>query len=147
MTGTTDFASTEGFGKTTTRTWFTTAPFGSTAVMAQPSTWVKIKLRLETAGPVAVGTNTKNIVPVLSGAGGLLGADEVSLVLKKGDILYIAANATNRVRMVTEPIPWQQQILLRLGDIVGSILGPKAPPPAPPKKGPLYGTADGKKRW
>jgi hypothetical protein len=134
------------YGQTTSRTIFTVAPFGRAAVLLQPNTWTKVKLRLETAGPVAVGTNIKNIIPVLSGIGALLGEADLELVLKKGDILYIASNATNRVRMVTEPIPWKEQILLRVGAVVDAILGGSpAPAPTTTKKGPSFGNVFGKK--
>ena len=134
------------FGQTTARTIFMNPPFGVVTTLLQPATWVRVKLRLETAGPVAVGTNNKGIIPVLAGGGALLGTDDLVFILKKGDYLYAAANATNRVRMGTEPIPWKEQILLRLGDVVESVLGLKpTPAPTPPKKGPMFGNINGKK--
>lgn len=67
--------------------------------------WTRIKLTLEDAGPVVVGTGT-DLFPVLSGKGMLLPSDaERDFVLREGDSLYIAADAPNRVAVVIEPIP------------------------------------------
>lgn len=80
--------------------------------------WVRLRLTLETAGPVAVGTRD-SITPVLSGKGILLPTNvELQFSMGKGDKLYIAATAINRVRVIVEPIPWGEQI----ANMVGSLL-------------------------
>jgi hypothetical protein len=129
-------ANPEQFGQTTARTIFTDR-IGEAKILLEPKMWVTVKLRLETAGPVAIGINNANIIPVLNGLGSLLGADEITIVLKKGDRLFYGCNAINRVRMVTEPVPWQQQIFMRIGDVIRALSGstPSTPtaPPAPLK--------------
>lgn len=78
--------------------------------------WAKVKLTLETAGPVAVGVVQK-ITPVLSGKGIDLTTDvEVEIPVAKGTRLYIASTAVNRVKVIVEPSPWLEQItgLLRI---------------------------------
>lgn len=90
-------------------TLFTKA--GETRLVYSATTWVKIRLMLETAGPVAVGTR-QQIGPTLSGKGILLPVNqEIDFVLAKGDRLFMVAEAINRVKFICEMIPWQEQIL------------------------------------
>lgn len=72
--------------------------------------WARVKLTLETAGPVVVG-QASQILPVLSGKGILLSTNqEREVTIAKGTKLYIASTSVNRVRVVIEPFPWLEQI-------------------------------------
>ncbi len=87
-----------------------TQPSLESALLYSAENWVVLKLFLETAGPVAVGT-AASIVPVLSGHGILLDTDEEYVVtLSKGTRFYIASETINRVSVTIEPIPWLEQI-------------------------------------
>ena len=86
--------------------------------------WVRVQLFLETAGPVSVGTRV-DLFPVLSGKGILLppSGEPVKLLLPKGDRLYIAAEAINRVKFIVEPIPFLEKIALILDQGFGGLKG------------------------
>lgn len=82
--------------------------------------WVRITMRLETAGPVSVGTD-QDLGPVLGGSGRLLPVgDDITFTLPRGDMLYIIAAAANRVSYQVEPIPWLQQILMAMDQGFGA---------------------------
>lgn len=67
--------------------------------------WVVVKLELEDAGPVSVGTSA-DLFPVLSGKGRLLPTDrERSFRMTLGDKLYVAADTRNRIAVTIEPMP------------------------------------------
>ena len=119
-------------------------PIGGSNLIYSSQGWVKIKLTLETAGPVAVSTR-QDITPALSGKGRLLPVgEEVEFYLGKGDRLFVTATAVNRVSVVVEPVPWLQAIAIAIGNangILGKILGnlrlqggggPSYIPPGPP---------------
>jgi hypothetical protein len=73
---------------------------------------------------VAVGMD-QNITPVLSGKGILLPTNEqVEFYLSKGDRVFIAAESINRVRFITDPIPYLGQISMALSAL-GSLVGRK----------------------
>ena len=80
---------------------------------------MRVRLMLETAGPVAIGTRD-DVAPPLSGKGILLpgGNVEVTIVLNKGDRLYSASTALNRVRFIAEPIPWMEQVSSMIGSVL-----------------------------
>ena len=81
--------------------------------------WTRVILTLETAGPVAVG-NASNITPVLSGKGQLLQTGEpMPFTIAKGTRLYIASTSVNRVKVVIEPVPWLEQVVGLLMQMVG----------------------------
>lgn len=81
--------------------------------------WARVRLTLETAGPVAVG-NSAQITPVLSGRGQLLETGkETEFILAKGTRLYIASTSVNRVKRTIEPLPWLEQIVGMLGKLIG----------------------------
>lgn len=83
--------------------------------------WVRIRLTLETAGPVAYGLKS-NLIPVLSGKGVLLETDEpMEIELSKGDVLYIAANAVSRVKVEITAIPWLEQISGTLDSLMNNV--------------------------
>lgn len=107
-------------------TYFTKPP-----VVGQPTPvlyeanrlWTDVTLTLETAGPVAVGIRSQ-ITPVLSGRGVLLPTGvPVTLRIAKGNRIYIAATAVNRVKVLLQPVPWLEQITSLLGSAVSRLGG------------------------
>lgn len=127
-------ATTNELGQTRANTIFTSGqPFGRGHVLYTAQKWFRVKLRLETAGPVTIGF-ASDITAVGAGSGASLGADEVEVIVKKGDTLYYAANAINRVRMVVEPVPWAEQMWSRVGSILQMLGAPQSPSPSKPKK-------------
>jgi hypothetical protein len=96
---------------------YTTRTSG-TYLLYEAERWVRLRLTLETAGPVDVGTRD-NIEPVLSGKGLSLPTNvELQFSMSKGDKLYVAATSINRIRVIVEPIPWGEQI----ANMIGSLL-------------------------
>lgn len=72
--------------------------------------WADVTLMLETAGPVAVG-DMSSITPVLSGKGTLLPTGiPMTFRIAKGNKLYVAATAVNRIKLLVQPVPWLEQI-------------------------------------
>jgi hypothetical protein len=89
---------------------------GGTALLysCPANDWIEIILRLESAGPVAVGT-TEDLAPPTTGKGRLLPLNEdVRFTLPPGGRFFIAASAINRVAVEIQPFPWLAQILLKL---------------------------------
>lgn len=89
-------------------THFTEPTEGSELLYAAEN-WVRIRLQLKTAGPVAVGNNA-SIAPVLSGKGQLLDDTPFECHLAKGSSIYITSQTRNRVNVTIEPIPWFEQL-------------------------------------
>lgn len=80
--------------------------------------YVQVVLTLETAGPVAVATK-QQMLPVLSGKGQLLETGvPLSFFLSKGNRLWVAATAINRIKVTVQPIPWLEQFAGLLGLLV-----------------------------
>lgn len=80
--------------------------------------WARVKLLLETAGQVVVGTKA-NLLPLTSGKGRMLITDkEMIFELAQSTRLYIIASAVNRVGVTIEPIAWAQEILNAASGIV-----------------------------
>jgi hypothetical protein len=103
-------------GRTEISTYFTKP--GGDFLLYQAESWVRLRLMLETAGPVAVGSRDQ-VSPVLSGKGILLPRDvEITFPLSKGNRIFITAGAVNRVRFIIEPIPWADQVGTMIGSIV-----------------------------
>lgn len=93
---------------TQVNTYFTV--IGESRLLFSAERYIVVTLNLETAGPVAVGTQ-HTITPVLSGKGVLLETDvDRKFVLSKGDRLYIAAESINRVKFIVEPVPYLRHI-------------------------------------
>jgi hypothetical protein len=117
---------------TRTSTFITEAGAAAAIVYQASTAWSKVKLRLETAGPVAVST-TQQFLPVTSGKGILLPPGEwVELELAQGNNLYIASTTVNRVIVVVQPISWAEQILggiVRGVDVLARALAPMASVP------------------
>lgn len=91
--------------------------------------WTVVTLGLETAGPVAVGTNA-DITPVASGRGVLLPTTrDFSITLSPGDRLYLASDSINRIRVTTQPVPWGEAIV----DLLTGILSAASRRPAASK--------------
>lgn len=83
---------------------------GSNALLYSAENWVRIKLVLNTAGPVAVGSRAQ-LNPTLSGKGILLVTGQTyEIALAKGTRIYITSDAIERVSVTIEPIPWLEQI-------------------------------------
>lgn len=102
--------------RTDVSTYFTEASSES-KLLYTAENWVVVKLTLETAGPVAVGTNA-DVAPVLSGKGRLLDTGvEYSISVARGTSLYIAAEAINRVSFTVEPIPWAEQLAAEITQV------------------------------
>lgn len=98
----------------TYRTWVTTFfTLGSieSELLYSAENWVRIRVSLQTAGPVAIGT-VSEIVPVLSGKGIILDPDNDpwEAVLPKGARVYIASETVNRIDVTVDPIPWLEQM-------------------------------------
>jgi hypothetical protein len=105
-------------------------PAEPTKLLYNAENWVRIKLELQTAGPVAVGT-LPNLAPLLGGGGRLLPTNqEREFFLPRGTRIYIMAQSVNRVSVTIEPIPWLEQIseTLRIGfsAVAGGIQGARA---------------------
>lgn len=102
---------TDAPGHTEIYTYFT-RPNNKSNLFYTAEKWIKVSLLLETGGPVAVSTR-QDILPVLSGKGISLRTGEVrTWDLERGDRLYIASTSSNRVQVITQPIPWLESILL-----------------------------------
>jgi len=72
--------------------------------------WVRVKLILQTAGAVIVGTAAE-LNPTAPGQGALLTQNvPFTFTLPKGDRLYMVSQALNRVVVVIEPFPWLEEI-------------------------------------
>ncbi len=122
---TTPSSSGPGDNRTQAYTYFTRAPKPG----EQPAVlyngdrlWVRVKLMLETAGPVVVGQSA-SLLPINSGKGILLPTNQqIEIVISKGSRLYIAASGVNRVKVVIEPIPWLEQITGSIAYVAQTIL-------------------------
>jgi hypothetical protein len=89
--------------------YFTKA--GETKLLYSAVGWVEIRLLLQNAGPVSIGTKA-DILPVLGGSGRLLPTNqEIWFRLAKGTRLYIAADAVNRVSITIEPIAYGEAVV------------------------------------
>ena len=89
--------------------YFTPAT-GLTELLYSAENWVKIKLTLETAGPVAFG-DAASLQPMLSGRGIVMDTDkEYEAYLSKGTRIYVISESVNRVSVIIEPIPWLEQL-------------------------------------
>lgn len=115
-------------------TYFT-QPQAGTVLLYSAEEFVRARLTLRTAGPVAIGTR-EELAPVLSGRGiQLVPDDEYEVVIPAGQRLYIISEAVNRVNFTIEPIPWLEQIMRgmgggfqRLSDLLSLIAGRKPEP-------------------
>lgn len=83
---------------------------GEQQIMYSAENWVRMKLTLETAGPVSIGTSSQ-IAPVFSGKGRLLDTGvEYEVYLSRGARLYVVSESVNRLSVTIEPIPWMEQL-------------------------------------
>jgi hypothetical protein len=121
-------------GRTEIYTLFTKVG-DSNLLYSADKAWVRVRLRLETAGPVAVSTR-EDVQPVLSGKGALLYDEDRVLTIPKGSRLWYGAQSVNRVAVVIEPVPWLEQMMLMIGEgfekVIEALTGVK---PTPPKTG------------
>jgi hypothetical protein len=105
-------------------TYFT-VPDGQTHLLYTAQSWVKVRLLLESAGPVVYGQN-QGITPVLSGRGSrLITGEEKEIELTKGSRIFIAAEAINRVSFSVSPIPFSDVIGGWVSALLGAITGRK----------------------
>jgi hypothetical protein len=112
-------------------TYFTRAD-GVTHLLYDPKQQLKLRLELETAGPVSVGTR-EELGPVLSGKGILLTTGlEQEFVLGLGDRIFIIAETTDRVKLIVEPIPYVPEILELMQKEAGISTTASPAPPAKP---------------
>lgn len=112
-----------------TETYTTFTIPGQIQLYTATESWVQITLTLATAGPVSIGTKAE-LLPVLGGAGRLLPTDvPIRFLLPRGNILYVAANAINRLSVQIEPMPFYEGLLQAVGNVgvavasVGSAMG------------------------
>lgn len=116
-------------GRTLIQTYFTSLPNVGEAtpiLYNGDRLWARITLTLETAGPVAIGTQS-NIDPVLSGKGQLLQTGvPVVFDVMKGTRLYVLATGINRIKFVTSPLPWLEMITGLVAQLV-SVFKPAIP--------------------
>ena len=96
---------------------------GLTELLYSAETWVRVRLELETAGPVSVSTR-ENLAPVLSGRGVLLTtAEEQIWVLPKGDRLFWIAESINRVKFSVEPIAYGDTTISLIAQVRDKTVG------------------------
>lgn len=99
---------------------------GTKLILSLPY-WCKITFRLESAGPVAIGTR-EDLQPVNSGKGRLLPANsDVVVVVPPNNRLYIASTSMNRVSVQVESFPYLSSILAQITHLVNKMGG--SPPP------------------
>lgn len=104
-----------------------TTTIGESKLFYSADQWVRIKLTLETAGPVAIGIGRTDILPVLSGKGRLLTTDEQwEVYIPKGTRVYYAAENVNRVATTIEPLPWMEQLSMEIRRVAQNVLGSAA---------------------
>jgi len=109
---------TESPSRTEIYTYFT-RPNNKNNLFYNAEKAIRVRLLLETAGPVSVSTR-QNILPVLSGNGILLQTGEyVEFTLNRGDRLYVASTSINRMQVFIVPVPWFESIILTLKAILG----------------------------
>jgi hypothetical protein len=106
------------------KTYFTVAD-GQTHLLYTAQSWVKARLMLENAGPVAIG-HDQEITPVLSGRGLLLPTLEwVEFNMTKGSRIFIAAEAINRVKLQIAPVPLAEQLGSWFSAVLNLLMGRK----------------------
>ena len=111
----------EAEGRTSISTYFTKP--GGDFVLYEADSWAWVNVMLLDAGPVDVGTRDK-ISPVNSGKGGALVTNQnFRFPVRKGERVYITANAINRVRLTIEPVPFGEQVLSLMDSIRSALRG------------------------
>lgn len=115
-------------------TYFTPAN-NETRLIHTAEDWTKIRVQLETAGPVAVGT-LQDIAPVLSGKGmQLITNVPREIVLSPGTRFYVVAGTINRINVVVESIPF----LADIRDAINGLRAALSRGPGPSMPGSLKG--------
>lgn len=101
-------------------TAFTVAGDEAKKIFQASVEWTRVKVTLQTAGPVAISTS-QQFTPTLSGLGLILQTGiPVEFDLARGNDLFIASPNVNRVAVIVQPIPWAEQML---GGIVRGVAG------------------------
>jgi len=112
----------QGQNTTTATTFFTKADGKGYTLYTGDRMWARVKVQLETAGPVVVGFN-KDMSPLFSGKGQMLATGQQrEFTVSKGDVLYIAATSINRVAVTVEPFAWLEQVVAFSMNIAKSLL-------------------------
>lgn len=94
-----------------------TTPDGVAREVFASSTWTRVYLILQSAGPVDVGDKPA-MDPVLSGKGEtLLTGVPWEVDMAPGQRLYLISNTVDRVSVRIQPIAWQEQMALSLETI------------------------------
>jgi hypothetical protein len=93
-------------------TYVTTPSQGTQVLVASPDNeWLDVELRLETAGPVVVGTD-QALTPLIGGPGRILPANQDIVVrLSPGTRLYILSDTADRVSVQINAVPGLEQLL------------------------------------
>ena len=98
---------------------------GPTQLLLSLPSWSLVTLRLESPGPVAIGTR-EDLSPVGSGKGRLLPVDEdVKVVMVPLTRLYVVSNSVQRISVMAEPYPWLFELLTAIRKtpvVLGSVL-------------------------
>lgn len=99
---------------------YLTEATGTKELLSTGDDWTQVTLRLESAGPVAIGEN-QELQPPASGRGRLLTQDvDLTFTVPPQTKIYVAATAVNRVGVIRQPFPWFAQIVALLGATAGS---------------------------
>lgn len=106
---------------------------GVTDLLIQPTEYVVVSLVLLSAGPCVVGTDSQ-LTPLGSGKGVQLTTVPQYFFLSPNiDVLYIYADAVQRVTMAVHPMN-------AVREIINAIKGNSPLPPAPPGTGVVTGS-------
>jgi len=98
-------------------------PVGGNQLIYSAESWVRLRLILETAGPVSISTK-EDVIPTLSGRGILLLTNQqVEFTLPKGSRLFLTSDTVNRVKVIIEPIPFLETIVRQLEAGFGGMTG------------------------
>jgi len=103
-----------------------------TSLLVSVPQWTKLTLRLETAGPVAVGTR-EQLDPVGSGKGRLLPTNEdVVVIIGPNTRFFYASTGFHRISVHIEAIPWLQSIFEAIKGLAKIVSTPSKPASSPP---------------
>lgn len=93
--------------------------------------WTLARITLQTAGGNVVIGFRQDLNPPGSGKGRQLVVGElVEIYVPPGQRLYYASDSVQRVAVSIEPVPWLQQILLGMSELMTLLVPKKAPTPA-----------------
>lgn len=93
---------------------------GVTDLQVSPVEWTLVSMKLESGGPVIVGTKPE-LSPIGSGKGISLGTTPRYFLLAPAERLYTLSGALNTVSMTTHTLPNMLQLIMKLDAVIGSI--------------------------